>query len=221
MTMSIRDINNEIREIVLGTINKVNEYRRMRIGISDIAKCLRYSYFAHINPHKVTDKTIIGIENHEIFVSVFSEILENRGYICEREVRIPGEIGARVDLYCIDGNAELHVYEFKFTGIPYKSNPYFQWYLRQLKYYMALVIRHEMKSRVYGHLVMVSHDLSAHDIWSEVMNREDSEKYIREIEERAEILRRAKEGGPAPPPEKGPYCNSCPFRQACFNERLL
>jgi CRISPR/Cas system-associated exonuclease Cas4 (RecB family) len=86
---------------------------------------------------------------------------------------------------------------------------------------MALVIRYEMKSRVHGHLVMVAHDLSAYDVWSEVMSREDADRYIREIEERADVLRRAKEGGIIPPPEKGPYCSSCPFRQACFNERLL
>ena len=44
------------------TVEKVKE-RKMSVSISEIAKCLRYSYYQTVRP-VVSEKMVLGIEAH-------------------------------------------------------------------------------------------------------------------------------------------------------------
>ncbi|MEM0239775.1 MAG: PD-(D/E)XK nuclease family protein [Ignisphaera sp.] len=204
------------------TINRVQEIRKNRISISEISKCLRYSYYSYIHPQKISDKALIGIEYHNTFISIFAEKLENSGLICEQEYHLYSDlVGIRIDLLCLDKYLEPYMFEFKFTSVPYENNPYFSWYERQLKYYMALLLDIEQRKKVYGYLVLVNHDLSDYRVYKYEMNSEEKNSVIEEIKYRIEVLRKAKTENIIPPQEKGKYCNTCPYRGICFNKTLL
>ena len=211
----------DMREIhkILESIRDMIIEKRKEVNISSISSCLRMSYYRATESYAVTEKMIMGSENHAFFERHFARLMEERGYVCtpEKEVEIEGVRG-RVDLYC-EKDDVVFVFEFKFTSHPYASNLFFPFWERQLRYYTAAVMSERGDAEVRGYLVASNFEVTQWLI-HEVRDA-DLEQVRREVAARASALRAAYAGGGPPPAEKGPWCGRCAFRVKCFSQQLL
>lgn len=209
----VKLFENVVKEVV----EKVKE-RKMSVSISEIAKCLRYSYYQTVRP-MVSEKMVLGIEAHEYVERVIKDVLSAYGLNCESEYRVAG--GARVDVLCVDKYLTPYVIELKFTSNPSSENPFMTWYLRQLRYYMALVMSSNSYRRSVGVLMLLSYEYDRYYVHTIEMSESEMESVLREIEDRMSALGTAKQTGTAPKEERGPWCQYCPYRRQCGTAQLL
>lgn len=209
----VKLFENAVKEAV----EKVKE-RKMSVSISEIAKCLRYSYYQTVRP-MVSEKMVLGIEAHEYVEGVIKDVLSAYGLNCESEYRVVG--GARVDVLCVDKYLTPYVIELKFTSNPSSENPFMVWYLRQLRYYMALVMSSGLYRHSVGVLVLLSYEYDRYYVHTIEMSESEMESVLREIEDRMSALRTAKQTGAVPKEERGPWCQYCPYRRQCGTVQLL
>ena len=188
--------------------------RRMEPGISHVAACLRYAFYAITRGKPVSDVVLYGTELHHWFSRHAPPALERHGCKCESEVKVTlGRLSGFADILC-DCNGIRTVVELKFTKTPNASNPFFKWHERQLKYYAAAV------AADIGVLLMMLFDLQRYSIFHVTLDDESRRALVREALARYEDLIHALASGTPPEPERGPYCTYCPYRHECLNEKL-
>jgi CRISPR/Cas system-associated exonuclease Cas4 (RecB family) len=128
------------------------------------------------------------------------------------------KLRGRADLFCVDKDGTGILFEFKFTTLPYKNNPFYPFWYRQLKYYVAL---EEVSSghKTIGVLVASSFAL---DKWIvDVVEVENPLEVVREMDKRYQDLEEALAKNIPPIAEKGKWCEYCLWKNQCFNQQLV
>lgn len=208
------------------------------ISVTEIAGCLRKAFYQRLYGVEIDTSDIIRLTGtllHSIVEKKLEEILGKQGAEIMTEVHFDSsiktpdgkevKIGGQVD--AITPNAEI--IELKFTNKapdePYPSH------VRQVAYYM-----YEMYAEK-AHIVYFE-TANSFRIRVFTIKREPEEKFkklIEEMKERAitlakslECAKRLREAGLsddeivskcAPPRERGPLCNYCPFRLICLTKK--
>jgi len=167
---------------------------------------------------EVSEKMIMGSENHAFFQRHLKEEMAKDGYTCYDEYELKyGKVRGRADMVC-EGDDDGIVFEFKFTSVPYKNNPFYPFWYRQLQYYIS-VAKKTRERKWVGVLIASAFDLSSWLV--DVVNVEDPDAVLDMANERYEQLARAFEFNNPPLPEKGKWCDLCTFRNYCFNQKLV
>jgi len=211
------EISDKINQII-SRIRDIHSEKKREITISNIAGCLRASYYRATMGKEVSEKMIMGSENHAFFQRHLKDEMARDGYTCYDEYELKyGKIRGRADMVC-EGDDDGIVFEFKFTSVPYKSNPFYPFWYRQLQYYVAVAEKTRERKWI-GVLIASAFDLSSWLI--DVVNVEDPDAVLDMANERYEQLAKAFEFNNPPLPEKGKWCDLCSFRNYCFNQKLV
>jgi len=197
------DVNRWIMKALDGINVKV--FSDNEIAVSEVGTpCIRRSYYQRIRgslPTPVEFLKLLGTEVHKYLAGV----LEEEGYRVEvgfklklREFYLIGRIDA------IKEDAEdPYVVELKVVeDVP--EEPYETHVLQVQAYILAA------KADV-GYLVYISRRNGRVKVFKVYKNR----KALRKLIERAYILYKALKEKVPPPPEKGPWCNTCQFTLTC------
>ena len=210
-------ITEKINEIITKVRDRYREKER-EITVSRIATCLRASYYTIEAGKEMSEKMIMGTELHTHFQRYLKEEMSREGYECYSEYELKHEkIKGRADMVCIGSNIGM-VIELKFTSMPYKTNPFYPFWYRQLQIYVALA-KKELVGKWKGVLIASSFDLSTWLV--DVIDVQNPGEVLRTAEERYELLKKALETNAPPPPEKGKWCMHCSFFISCLNQKLM
>lgn len=197
---------------IRSTISRISEKKLKEIVVSEIATCLRASYYSIIYGKHATEKMVYGLDFHNFFANQLVYTIEQMyGVKCEveKEVEYMGVKG-RIDVYCGD-----FIVELKFTNTVGRENTFYQHYVRQLMYYIA------MSGVSKGYLVMLSFEMDKYFVDELYLPNNNREQILNEIVERASTLLKSKLMQIEPPQEKGPWCGFCRYKTACFNSKLI
>jgi CRISPR/Cas system-associated exonuclease Cas4 (RecB family) len=209
----------ELINDVMVKVKNLYEQKRRELTVSLLAQCLRMSYYYVTRGKDVTEKMVAGSEHHAFFQRHFTELLQERGFICweEYEVRY-WQLRGRADLFCVDKDGLGIIFEYKFTTLPYKNNPFYPFWYRQLRYYVALEKTSSGRETV-GVLIASSFTL---DKWIiDIVKVDDPLEVVREMDRRYQELSEALDRNEPPLPERGKWCEYCSVRQVCLNQQLV
>jgi CRISPR-associated protein Cas4 len=166
--------------------------------------CLRKAYFDRVKPPTPSPNEFVKLVGDEAHRRIL-EVLKDEGYQVEVPVKLQVKnitILGRVDAAKIDGD-DHHVIEFKIVeDVPDK--PY-DTHLMQLNLYL-LAMRVKR-----GYLVYISRKDGRVKVFKHSYERELAKEAIMRALTLSEALQRKE----APEPEKGPWCNTCPYALAC------
>jgi CRISPR-associated protein Cas4 len=170
--------------------------------------CLRKAYFDRIKPPTPSPNEFIKLVGDEAHRRIL-DVLKEEGYQVEIPVKLQVKnitLLGRADAARIDGNNQ-HVIEFKVVeDTPEK--PY-DTHLMQLNLYLlALRVKR-------GYLVYISRRNGKVSVFKHSYVRELAKEAIM----RAIKLSKALKNREAPEPERGPWCNSCPYTLVCSKTR--
>lgn len=212
----------QITELINEIMNRVKDLyalKRRELTVTSLTSCLKMSYYHITQGKSVSEKMVVGTEHHAFFQRHFMDLLQQKGYTCWPEYEVKyGKLRGRADLFCIGENNLGIIFEFKFTTLPYKNNPFYPFWYRQLKYYVAL---EEVASghKTIGILIASSFAL---DKWVvDVVEVDKPLEVVNEMEKRYHDLEEALEKNTPPMPEKGKWCEYCVWKNQCFNQQLL
>jgi CRISPR/Cas system-associated exonuclease Cas4 (RecB family) len=204
---------------LMGKMKDLYVLKRREITVTSLSSCLKMSYFYAVQGKSVSEKMIVGTEHHAFFQRHFEDLLQQKGYTCIPEYEVKyWKLRGRVDLFCIGKDGAGIIFEFKFTTMPYKSNPFYPFWYRQLLYYVAL---EEITSshKTVGVLIVSSFAL---DKWVvDAVKVDDPLNVVREMDRRYQELEEALNKNSPPRPEKGNWCEYCVWKNQCFNQQLL
>jgi CRISPR/Cas system-associated exonuclease Cas4 (RecB family) len=212
----------QITEIVNEVMKRVKDLyalKRREITVTSLTSCLRMSYYYITQGKNVSEKMVIGTEHHAFFQRHFIDLLQQKGFVCWEEYEVKyWKLRGRADLFCVDKDGTGILFEFKFTTLPYKFNPFYPFWYRQLKYYVAL---EEVSSghKTVGVLIASSFAL---DKWVvDVVEVENPLEVVKEMDKRYQELEEALAKNAPPMPEKGKWCEYCVWKSQCFNQQLV
>jgi len=211
-------ITNLINEL-MNSLKELYPIKRREITVTSLTSCLRMSYYYITQGKNTTEKMIMGTEHHSFFQRHFMELLQQKGFVCWDEYEVKyWKLRGRADLFCVDKDGLGIMFEFKFTTLPYKSNPFYHFWQRQLKYYVALdkvAFGHE----TVGVLIVSSFSL---DQWFfDVVEVDNPLNVVSEIDKRYHDLEEALSKNELPVAEKGKWCEYCVWKNQCFNQKLI
>ena len=216
--MYMESITNLIND-VMNKMKDLYTLKRRELTVTSLTSCLRMSYYYITQGKNVSEKMIMGTEHHTFFQRHFIDLLQQKGFACIPEYEVKyWKLRGRADLFCVDRDGLGIVFEFKFTTLPYKSNPFYPFWYRQLKYYVAL---NEVASghKTIGILLVSSFAL---DKWVvDVVEVDDPLKVVSEMEKRYHDLEEALSKNEPPMAERGKWCEYCVWRNQCFNQQLV
>jgi CRISPR/Cas system-associated exonuclease Cas4 (RecB family) len=211
----------QIAELINDIMNRVKDLyalKRREVTVTSLSSCLRMSYYHITQGKSVSEKMVIGTEHHTFFQRHFIDLLQQRGFECWEEYEVKyWKLRGRADLFCVNKDGSGILFEFKFTTLPYKYNPFYPFWYRQLKYYVAL---EEVSSgrKVIGVLIASSFAL---DKWVvDVVEVENPLDVVGEMDKRYQELEEALAKNTPPMPERGKWCEYCLWRSQCFNQQL-
>jgi CRISPR-associated protein Cas4 len=166
--------------------------------------CLRKAYYQRIKATVPTPTEFLKIVGNDVHLKL-QDVLKEEGY--EIEVGVSVKINdfklvGRVDALKDDGD-DPHIIEFKtIQEIP--QEPY-ESHVLQVQAYLL------MTGLEKGYLVY----LARKDGRVKVFKVHKDKKALKRLVERAHILYKALKEKVPPPPERGPWCNTCPFTLTC------
>ena len=212
----------QITEFINEAMNRVKDLyalKRKELTVTSLTSCLRMSYYHIVHGKNVSEKMVMGTEHHAFFQRHFTELIQQKGYECIPEYEVKyWKLRGRADLYCVNKDGLGIIFEFKFTTLPYKNNPFYPFWYRQLKYYVALE-QAMTGHKAIGVLIVSSFAL---DKWViDVIKVDNPLEVISEMEKRYHDLEEALNKNTPPMPEKGKWCEYCAFRNMCFNQQLV
>jgi len=175
------------------------------ITVSEAASpCLRRSYYQRIRAVAPTPVEFLRIVGSDVHLKL-QDVLREEGYLIEVNVGVKiGEfkLVGRIDALKDYGD-DPHLIEFKtvreIPREPRKSD------VLQVQAYLL------MADVDIGYLVY----LSRKDGRVKVFKITRDKRALRKVIERAYILYKALKEKVPPPPERGPWCNTCPFVLTC------
>lgn len=166
--------------------------------------CLRKAYYERVKPpipSSVEFIKLVGDEAHKRIL----EVLKDEGYQVEASIKLQIKgilLVGRADAVKLD-DKNPHVIEFKIVDeIPEK--PY-DMHLMQLNLYMLAF------GTKKGYLVYISRRNGRVKVFKHTYERELAKNaLVRAIRLSEALLKKE-----PPPPEKGPWCNTCPYSLSC------
>ena len=212
----------QITEIVNDLMNKMKDMyasKRKELTVTSLSSCLRMSYYYATQGKTISEKMVVGTEHHAFFQRHFMDLLTQKGYTCWGEYEVKyWKLRGRADLFCVDKDGLGVIFEFKFTTLPYKNNPFYPFWYRQLKYYVAL----EQVSTGHNTIGVLVVSSFALDKWVIDMVKVDNPlEVVKEMDRRYTELEEALNKNTPPIPERGKWCEYCVWRQTCFNQQLV
>jgi CRISPR-associated protein Cas4 len=172
--------------------------------------CLRKVYFDRVKPPTPSPNEFVKLVGDEAHRRIL-EVLKDEGYQVEVPIKLQIKnvtIVGRVDAVKLDGS-EPHVIEFKVVEeVPDK--PY-DTHLMQLNLYL-LAMRVKR-----GYLVYISRKDGRVKVFKHRYERE----LAKEAAIRAIRLSEALQMKEAPEPERGAWCNTCPYTLVCRKTRSV
>jgi CRISPR-associated protein Cas4 len=175
------------------------------ITVTEVASpCLRKAYYQRIRAAAPTPMEFLKIVGNDIHLKL-QDVLRNEGY--QIEVGLSVKIGdfkliGRVDALKDDGE-NPHLIEFK-TVQEIPQEPY-ESHALQVQAYLL------MTGLEKGYIVY----LARKDGRVRVFKVSRDKKALKKVIEKAYILLKALKEKTPPPPERGPWCNTCPFTLTC------
>jgi CRISPR-associated protein Cas4 len=166
--------------------------------------CLRRAYLQRIKAAAPTPVEFLKIVGNDVHLKL-QDVLKEEGYLTEVGVSI--KIGdfklvGRVDALKDDGE-NPHLIEFK-TVQEIPQEPH-ESHVLQVQAYLL------MAGLEKGYLVY----LARKDGRVKVFKIHKDKKALKKVVERAYLLHKALKEKVPPPPERGPWCNTCPFTLTC------
>jgi len=207
----INDVMNKVKDLY--------ELKKRELTVASLSSCLKMSYYYITQGKSVSEKMVIGTEHHAFFQRHFTDFLQQSGFVCWPEYEVKyWKLRGRADLFCVDRDGLGMLFEFKFTTLPYKSNPFYPFWYRQLRYYVAL---EEVSSghKTIGVLIVSSFAL---DKWVvDVVEVENPLEVIREMDRRYQELEEALAKNTPPMSERGEWCKYCTWKNQCLSQQLI
>jgi CRISPR-associated protein Cas4 len=178
------------------------------IYVTEIASpCLRKSYYQRTRLQQPGPAEYIKSLGNDIHLKI-QDVLKEEDYQVEARISIDMveyRIVGRVDAVKLGGDE--HILEFKVVDeLP--DEPY-QSHVLQLQAYMIM-----MKVE-YGYIVYISRRDGRVRVFHVFRNK----KLVSKFYERAREYHYYLENKKTPPPERGPWCNTCPFALTCHMEK--
>ena len=175
------------------------------IWVTELARCLRYSFLARRHPVKLELKTVMKMHIGTGLHIRLQRLLQKHGFEVEKRVELKTDLGfkvvGKIDVYDPEENA---VYELKYTHFDKLDKVRFANYLRQLNYYV------EMADASRGYLVIVHADGKVEEV--------KRPHFKTDLIRRANSFGIALEEGILPPKKPRPdlECAECPFHDICW-----
>lgn len=201
----------DVNRWILKALTSVNTkaFPADEVTVAEVASpCLRKSYYQRIRAVAPTPVEFLKIVGDDVHLKL-QEVLREEGYQVEvglsikiNEFKLVGRIDALKD----DGE-DPHLIEFK-TVQEIPQEPY-ESHVLQVQAYLL------MTSLEKGYLVY----LARKDGRVKVFRVRKDKKALKKVVERAYILFKALKEKTPPPPERGPWCNTCQFALACSSKR--
>jgi CRISPR-associated protein Cas4 len=172
--------------------------------------CLRYSYYKRTRKQLPTPAEALKALGNEVH-TLIQDSLRDEGW--ETEVGIGIELNGfklvgRADAVRYDGNGNaLEVIELKSSNGLHTSP--LEAHKLQLQTYLTI-----LHARV-GYLIYI--DRASGRV--KVFRVKPDRHALREVIQRAKQLHEALVNHQPPPPTRGPWCNVCPYKLACFSRR--
>jgi CRISPR-associated protein Cas4 len=197
----------DVNRWILKALNSINVriFSVDEITVSEAASpCLRKAYYQRIRAAAPTPIEFLKIVGNDIHLKL-QDVLRDEGY--QVEVGLSIEIGnfklvGRVDALKEDGD-DPHLIEFK-TVQEIPREPH-ESHVLQVQAYLL------MTGLEKGYLVY----LARKDGRVKVFKIHKDRQALKKLIERAYILYKALKEKTPPPPEKGPWCNTCQFTLTC------
>ena len=197
----------DVNRWIMKALNSVNAkvFPVDEITVTEAAgPCLRKAYYQRIRAVAPTPIEFLKIVGNDVHLKL-QDILREEGYQIEVGVSIKiGEfkLVGRIDALKEDGE-NPHLIEFK-TVQEIPQEP-IESHVLQVQAYLL------MTGLEKGYLVY----LSRKDGKVKVFKVTKDKKALKKLVERAYILYKALKEKTPPPPERGPWCNTCPFVLTC------
>jgi len=196
----------DVNRWILKALTSVNTkaFPADEVTVAEVASpCLRKSYYQRIRAVAPTPVEFLKIVGDDVHLKL-QDVLKEEGYLTEVGVSIKiGEfkLVGRVD--ALKDDADAHLIEFK-TVQEIPQEPYESHVLQAQAYLL-------MTGLEKGYLVY----LARKDGRVKVFKIHKDKKALKKLVERAYILFKALKEKAPPPPERGPWCNTCPFVLTC------
>ena len=202
-------------ELITRALQRLVELRREsrcnEIWVSEIASCLRKSYYERVNPQPVAPEVALLAEMskgvHKAIESAIELECSEIGCSCESEKKYFEQIGdgiyvvARPDLVCRIHNSTV-IIEIKMAE---KQNNRPDW-IRQIRYYAALLNANE------AYLLIISRN-GKYELRKVTLG--DHDRIWRELKARALLLYKALRDKKPPRRERG-LCQWCVYKFLCL-----
>jgi len=162
--------------------------------------CLRRPYFERTRKQLPTPAEALKVLGSELH-NLLQDVLREEGW--ETEVRVALDLGGFRLVGRVDAVKDGIVLELKTSnGLhdPYRSH------ILQLQAYLTI-----LHARV-GYLIYIDRASGRPRVHKVV----PSKTTLREVIKRAKELHQALEKHEPPPPERGPWCNTCPWKFQCL-----
>jgi len=200
-------------DLIVRFINSNTSNSPDRIFVSELACCLRASYFRRVKPVKYLGsraiRLFIGLAIHELLEKLLPNSLHGSSAEVRRELKIVVDgdeviVCGRADLIAL--NSDEFIIEVKVVNkLPNEPLPEHR---KQLLYYLA------MFGIDRGILLYISRGGRLRTF---TISRDPS--VMAEIVERAKLLYLALKYRKTPRPEKSPHCYFCNYKWLCLSER--
>jgi CRISPR-associated protein Cas4 len=197
----------DVNRWILRALNSINVkvFSVDEITVAEVASpCLRKAYYQRVRAATPTPIEFLKILGNDVHLKL-QDVLREEGY--QIEVGVSVKIGdfklvGRVDALKDDSD-DSHLIEFK-TVQEVPQEPYESHVLQAQAYLL-------MTGLEKGYLVY----LARKDGRVKVFKIHKDKKALKKLVERAYILYKALKEKVPPPPERGVWCNTCPFILTC------
>jgi len=197
----------QVRQWLKEAVGERIEFTDDVIHVSEVTQCLRKSYYQRRRASRMTGMEAVIIIGSMIHLAI-QDVL--RRYNFRPEFRIGMKEGGvtligHIDAYDPDNNIVL---EFKTVdkipeGRPWRSH---EW---QAKAYATMVDTDQ------AYIIYISRGRG--DV--KVYRVKKDQELLEHLLDRAKELSRALRENEPPEPERGPWCNYCPWKWSCFKSR--
>jgi CRISPR-associated protein Cas4 len=197
----------DVNRWMLKSLNSINAkvFPIDEITVSEVAgPCLRRGYYQRVRAVAPTPVDFLKIVGNDVHLKL-QDVLREEGYQIEVGLKIKiGEfmLIGRIDALKDDGE-DPHLIEFK-TVQEIPQEPY-ESHVLQVQAYLL------MTGLEKGYLVYLSRKDGRVKVFKVVKDK----KALKKLVERAYIFYKALKEKTPPPPEKGSWCNNCPFTLTC------
>ena len=197
----------QVRQWLKEAVGERVEFTYDVIHVSEVTQCLRKSYYQRRRASRTTGLEAVIIIGSMIHLAL-QDVLRRYGFRPEFRVGMKEDgvtLIGHIDAYDPDRNIVL---EFKTVNKIPKDWPWLS-HEQQAVTYATMVDTDE------AYIIYIDRGTGEVEVYQVGKDQETLEKMLR----RAKILSRALRENEPPEPERGPWCNYCPWKWSCFKSR--